>query len=87
MFIGKVIGNITSIAKVNELKPAKLFIIQILDCDFRPMKKFFIAVDTIGVGYGDNVLISLGSAARIPEFSKSMPTDTSIVARIDNLSD
>ena len=87
MQIAKVIGNITSISKVEELKSAKLFLVQMLDCNFKLIEKFSVAVDTIGVGYKDIVLISTGSAARIPEISKDMSIDASIIARIDYFSD
>ena len=85
MQIAKIVGNITSSIKVEELRPAKLFLVQMLDCNFKLTKKFSVAVDTVGVGYKDIVLISTGSGARIPKISKDMPTDTSIIARIDYL--
>ena len=85
MEIGKVVGSVTSVSKIDELKPVKLFIIQLLNSDLKLMDKYEIAIDTIGVGYKDIVLITLGSGSRFTEISKPTHTDASIIARIDNL--
>jgi len=85
MDIAKVVGNVTSVSKMEQLKPVKLFVVHILGSDFSKTGKYTVAVDTIGVGYGDHVLITTGSAAKMTAVTKEVPTDTSIVARIDTL--
>lgn len=85
MEIGKVIGSIISVSKIEELKPVKLFLIQILDSDYNPKNDFVVALDTIGVGFRDNVIITQGSGSRFTEISKPTHTDASIVARIDDI--
>ena len=85
MEIGKVVGSVTSVSKIDELKPVKLFIIQLLNSDLKLMDKYEIAIDAIGVGYKDTVIITLGSGSRFTEISKPTHTDASIIARIDNL--
>ncbi len=85
MDIAKVVGSITSVSKIEQLKPVKLFVVHVLDGDFQNSGKYIVAVDTIGVGYGDLVLITTGSAAKMTEITKEIPTDTSIVARMDGL--
>ena len=52
MEIGKVIGSIISVSKIEELKPVKLFLIQILDSEYNPKNDFVVALDTIGVEFG-----------------------------------
>lgn len=85
MLIGKVIGNVVSIAKVSELESVKLYILQVYDYEFKPMEKFEVAVDGIGAGIGDYVLYCGGSAARMAKLTKSkIPTDITIIARIDS---
>jgi microcompartment protein CcmK/EutM len=85
MLIGKVIGNIVSVAKVEELKPFKLYILQVYDYEFKPLEKFEVAVDAIGAGIGDYVLYCGGSAARMTALTMSgIPTDITIIARIDS---
>ena len=85
MEIAKVVGNIVSNSKVKELETGTLFLVRVLDKNLKNTKNVIAAVDTIGVGYGDNVLITTGSGARKTEISKNMFTDASIVARIDHL--
>jgi len=85
MLIGKVIGNVVSIAKVSELDSVKLYILQTYDYEYKPIEKFDVAVDAIGVGIGDYVIYCGGSAARMSELTKSgIPSDITIIARIDS---
>ena len=85
MLIGKVIGNVVSVAKVSELEPVKLYILQVYDYEFKPTEKYEVAVDGVGAGIGDYVLYCGGSAARMAELTKSgVPTDITIIARIDS---
>ncbi|MFO7928319.1 MAG: EutN/CcmL family microcompartment protein [Candidatus Humimicrobiaceae bacterium] len=83
MDIGKIVGSITSVSKIEELKPLKLYLIHILDSEFKNTGNYMVAVDTIGTGYGDNVLITTGSAAKMTKLTSDVPVDASIVARID----
>ncbi len=84
MIIARVIGNVVSVAKVNELRPAELYVVEFYNYALEPAGKYEIAIDSIGVGIGDYVLTCSGSAARMSEFTKKMPSDTTIMARIDN---
>lgn len=84
MEIGKIVGSITSVSKIDELKPVKLFIVQLLNSNWKLKDEHVIAIDTIGVGYDDIVLITLGGSSRFTEISKPTHTDASIIARIDN---
>lgn len=45
----------------------------------------FVAVDTLGAGIGDFVLITQGSSARLTPETKNMPIDTVIVGIVDNV--
>jgi len=85
MLIGKVIGNVVSNAKVSELKPMKLYVLQVYDYSFNPMEKYEVVVDGVGAGIGDYVLYCGGSAARLLNLTKDgIPTDMAIIARIDD---
>ena len=85
MFIGKVIGNVVSSAKVPELLSLKLYVLRVYDYELNPTDRFEVATDSIGAGIGDYVLYCGGSAARMTELTKSgIPTDITIIARIDS---
>jgi ethanolamine utilization protein EutN len=45
----------------------------------------FVAVDTLGAGQGDFVLITQGSSARLTPETKNMPIDTVIVGIVDQV--
>lgn len=84
MEIGKIIGSVISVSKIEELKPIKLFLVQFTDYKLNLKDDFVVAIDTIGVGKDDHVLITLGSGSRFTKISEPTHTDASIVARIDN---
>ena len=85
MEIGKVVGSITSVSKIDELKPVKLFLVQLVDSDLKPTEDYIVAIDPIGVGGDDMVIITGGSGSRFTEITEPTHTDASIIARIDNL--
>jgi ethanolamine utilization protein EutN len=85
MDIGKVIGSITSVSKIEELKPVKLFLVQLVDGDLKLKEDYVVAIDSIGVGNEDMVIITGGSGSRFTEITEPTHTDASIIARIDNL--
>ena len=45
----------------------------------------FIAVDTLGAGEGDYVLITQGASARLTEETRDLPIDTVVVGIVDNV--
>ena len=85
MIIGKIIGNVVSVLKIRELKPMKLFLVQELDSKFKPTNNQVVALDSIGVGFGDTVIITLGGSSRFTKATMPTHNDATIVARIDNL--
>jgi ethanolamine utilization protein EutN len=78
-----VLGSVTATAKTESLLAHKLLVVQPHDpagSDPRPAE---VAVDTVGAGPGDRVLITCGSAARQPPQSRAAPTDLTIIAIVD----
>jgi microcompartment protein CcmK/EutM len=85
MEIARVLGSVTATAKTESLRSHKLLVVQPQDptgSDDRPAE---VAVDTVGAGPGDRVLIVRGSAARQPMESRSTATDLTIVAIVDSV--
>ena len=83
MELAQVLGSVTATAKTESLLSHKLMVVQPLDPagpDARPAE---VAVDTVGAGPGDRVLIVRGSAARQPPESRATATDLTIVAIVD----
>ncbi|MCK4666697.1 EutN/CcmL family microcompartment protein [Candidatus Dependentiae bacterium] len=85
MYIAKIVGRIIATQKEEKLVGTKLLIIQPLSIDGKPDGKHVIAIDTVGSGYGETVLIVTGSSARMAgNFSKT-PVDAAIIGIIDSI--
>jgi len=83
MIIGKVIGSVVSTRKCSTLNGHKLMVVKPFD-ECGCTEKKIIAVDYIGAGIGEIVLVSLGSAARVgQEKSHEAPLDAAIVGIVD----
>ena len=84
MLLGKVKGNITSVTKIEELRPVRLYMVQLLDSDLVLKDDYVVAIDSIGVGLDDTVIITGGSGSRFTDITRPTHTDASIIARIDD---
>ena len=85
MVLGKVIGTVWSTKKDEYLTGAKFLIVRELNLDYSPRKKFVVAVDSVGAGVGEVVLVAQGSSARQTTFTKNKPVDAVIMAIVDKL--
>ena len=82
MIICKVLGNVWATKKDEKLSGHKLLVVRSHgDCD----AETFVAVDTIGAGIGDDVLVTKGSVARNSLREKDSPIDAVVVGIIDSL--
>lgn len=80
MIIGKVIGSVVSTRKNENLVGNKFMIIE---PEKNMGKDNFVAVDNVGAGIGERVLVAFGSAARIGIEKEMQPIDAAIVGIID----
>lgn len=83
MLAGKVVGSIVSTRKNDKLIGNKFMIVEIID-SMRAKEQQLIAVDNIGAGIGEYVLVAQGSAARIGCDMADAPIDAAIVGIIDD---
>lgn len=89
MKLGRVVGTVVSTIKAPGLNSYKLLLVTPLDD--RPSdgrtgdSDAYVAVDLIGAGEGEVVLVCLGSAARIVTDAAKVPTDAAIVAIVDTV--
>lgn len=83
MIIGKVIGSVVSTRKNENLVGSKFMLIEPLSELGDPAKKM-VAVDNIGAGIGEIVLVATGSAARIGCGMAQSPIDAAIVGIVDD---
>ncbi len=85
MFLGKVIGTVWSTKKDENLVGAKFLIVKQLDLNLKEKDNFVVAVDSVGAGEGEVVLVATGSSSRQTEFTKNKPVDAVIMAIVDKL--
>ena len=86
MLIGKVIGSVVATRKNDNLVGNKFMIIEIPE-SMESGKKKIVAIDNIGAGVGEVVLVALGSAARIGCGVEDTPVDAAIVGIVDSCSE
>ena len=85
MFLGRVIGTVWSTKKDEQLVGAKFLIVQELDLDLKEKNRIVVAVDSVGAGDGEVVLVASGSSSRMTTFTKDKPVDAVIMAIVDKL--
>lgn len=85
MELARVLGSVTATAKTETLRSHKLLVVQPLDPAGSTGRSAEVAVDTVGAGPGDQVLIARGSAARQPVESRAAATDLTIIAIVDSV--
>ncbi len=85
MILGRVIGTVWATRKDENLVGAKFLIVRQINLDYSETKNFVIAVDSVGAGVGEVVLVATGSSARQTTFTKNKPIDAVIMAIVDKL--
>lgn len=82
MIIGKVVGSLFSTRKSEKLVGNKFMIVEPVE-SMRGTEARLVAIDIIGAGIGEYVLVAQGSAARIGCDMTDAPVDAAIVGIID----
>jgi ethanolamine utilization protein EutN len=91
MMIAKVTGSIVATQKVETMVGHKLMLVELyrLDPSTRDglvtSGRVLVAVDTVGAGEGEMVLITQGSSARLTPETKNLPVDTVIIGILDTV--
>jgi microcompartment protein CcmK/EutM len=85
MIIARILGTVVSTQKDERLKGKKLLIVRPLNIDGSDASGYVIAVDTVGAGYHERVLVVAGSSARLAEGMKDAPVDAAIVGIVDTV--
>lgn len=91
MIIGKVKGSVVATRKHDKLIGSKFLVIEPLSSFSSINEKIdsanLVAVDHVGAGIGDIVLVSLGSAARLACDDINTPCDAAVVGIVDDGTD
>jgi microcompartment protein CcmK/EutM len=90
MLLAKVTGSLVATQKIDTMRGRKLLLVDPyrLDKDGRSLAatgRALVAVDTVGAGEGEMVLLTQGSSARLTPETKSLPIDTVIIGIVDTV--
>jgi len=86
MQIARVIGTVVATQKHRAFEGAKLLLVQPLSLDDRPRGVAILAVDGVGAGVNEKVLIVLeGRAAGEALGRKGAPVDAAIIGIVDTV--
>lgn len=94
MFLARVTGSVVSSVKDKTLNGQKLLVIEPLNVKYDETTKApaslgntgraIVAIDVVGCGEGQLVLVVQGSSARMTEQTKNLPADAVIVGIVDS---
>lgn len=84
MIIGKVVGTVICTRKNDHLVGNKFLIIDPMEKMVSEMESRIVAVDNVGAGIGEIVLVARGSAARVGCGDENSPVDACVVGIVDD---
>lgn len=86
MILAKVIGTVVATRKDDKLVGQKIQLVQPVSLsDMQPDGKPLVAIDAVGAGEGEIVMVCSGSSARQTSKTKDTPCDAVIMAIVDSL--
>ena len=91
MFVARVTGSLVATQKVASMTGHKLLIVEPYRVDeatkgkLIPTGRTFVAVDALGAGVGQMVLVCQGSSARLTPETEKLPIDAVIIGLVDTV--
>jgi ethanolamine utilization protein EutN len=86
MLIARVIGTVVATRKHERLIGSKIQVVQPLEpTGEKPKGDPFVAVDAVGAGVGERVVVVRGSGARQAVDDERCPVDATIIGIIDRV--
>lgn len=83
MFLARVRGTVVSTSKDERLIGFKLMVVQRIGVENEYISLPQVAVDTVGAGVGETVIVTGGSSARFAADRPDAPIDSTIVGIVD----
>ncbi|HOW88888.1 MAG TPA: EutN/CcmL family microcompartment protein [Elusimicrobiales bacterium] len=85
MVFARVVGNVVCTRKDDKLVGSKLLMVQPVGLDDKPRGHALVAIDSVGAGEGELVLLVQGSSARQTPRTENTPVDCTIFAIVDTI--
>ena len=86
MQLAKVIGDVVTTRKDENLTGVTLLVLQPIGADGMPVGRTLVAVDAVGAGVGETVFFVRGKEASYPFHPVEVPADAGIVGIVDHWS-
>lgn len=83
MFLGQVIGTLVATQKEESLNGLKFLVVRRLTVENEATSGYVVAVDAVGAGVGEVVMVASGSSARQTRITDKRPCDAVIMAIVD----
>ncbi len=85
MILARIVGTVVSTRKDPRLEGKKLLVVKPVSPEGADEAGYIVAVDSVGAGAGETVLIVSGSSARNAAECKDRPVDAAIVGIVDTV--
>jgi len=83
--LGRVSGTVVATQKNEALAGHKLLVVDILKLNGNASGTNVVALDTVGSGIGETVIIVRGSSARQAEGMSAVPVDATVIGIVDSV--
>lgn len=85
MLLARILGTVVATRKDQRLEGKKLLIVRPVDVQGKDESGYLVALDTVGAGFRETVLVVQGSSARLAHGLKECPVDAAIIGIVDTV--
>lgn len=85
MILARVVGSVVATRKDARLEGKKLLLIKPVTPEGKEESNYLIAVDAVGAGCSELVIVVSGSSARMADGCKEKPVDAAIIGIVDTV--
>jgi len=85
MILARVAGTVVATRKDPRLEGHKLLLVKPVSPEGKEESNYLIAVDAVGAGNRELVMLVSGSSARMADGCKDKPVDVAIIAIVDEV--
>jgi microcompartment protein CcmK/EutM len=84
MLLGRVAGTLVASRKDPSIEGHKLLLVRTLDIEGEETGQFVVAMDAVGAGVDEVVMVAQGSSARQTDVTRDRPCDAVVMAIVDS---
>jgi microcompartment protein CcmK/EutM len=85
MILARILGTVVATRKDERLQGKKLLVVRPVSPEGKDEPGYLVAVDTVGAGFRETVVVVSGSSARMAQGCKDCPVDAAIVGIVDTV--